>query len=122
MLDPLMTIEYRKFQPGVVGPVAAGPDDRADLTAVQINRELGCSLHLRWFESVRSVDVVVESRPRCPFVDRVEQAVHLQIGEGAHLAERAGELGDTIADAAEASDDADAIGGECVDVDRDPFR
>ena len=87
VLDPLVTIEYRKFQPGVVGPVTAGPDDRADLAALQIDTELRCSFDLGWFESVRSVDVVVESCARCPLVDRVEQAVHLQIGERTIVAE-----------------------------------
>ncbi len=53
-----------------------------------------------------------------PLVEAIEQPVHLQIGQPADVGQRAGELGDAVADRRQASDDAHAAIGQRVEVDR----
>ena len=57
-----------------------------------------------------------------PRIEPVEQAVHLEVGEGARVRQGAGELRQAVGDASQAADDRDALTGEVVDVDRSTVR
>ena len=59
---------------------------------------------------------------RRPLVEAVEEAVHLEIGELADVAQRAGELNAAIAEAHESADEADAERRQGVEVERLAFR
>src|SRR5262249_16716431 len=53
-----------------------------------------------------------------PSVEPVKQAIHLEVGETAAVAEPAGELGDAIPNGAEATHDLDPEPGQAVEIDR----
>jgi hypothetical protein len=69
-------------------------------------------------ETVRRRELLVEAARSGPVVGAGWEAVHLQVGEGAGVAERPGELGHPVGDAAEAADHADPLRGERVQVGR----
>lgn len=114
-------VDDREVQPGEVGPVAAGPDDRPDIAPAEVDGQGRRRGRVGRIEAVRGVDDVVETGGAGPGVEGVEEAVHLQVGEGAEVGERAGELGHAVAEPAEPPDELHPPGGERVQVDRGAF-
>jgi hypothetical protein len=119
--DPTPAVEDGEVQPGVVGPVAAGPDDRADLAPAEVDGQ-GRGRDRRRGEPLRRVDLAVESGGAGPGVEGVEEAVQLEVGQLGEVGQRPGELGHTAGDPPEAADDADPVCPEGVEVEGDPLR
>src|SRR5579859_2542190 len=114
--DAAGAVTHGDVQPGVVGPEAGRPQGGRDLPARQVQFQRRPGIDARWLEAVRRRQLIVEPRRGGPLVCPVQEPVHLQVGEGAGVGERPGELGDAVSDAAEAAGDADSSRGERVKV------
>src|SRR5262245_15369063 len=90
--DVALTIENRQLQPGIVWSVTGGPNDRLDAALNEVHAERGRLLDAGRRQTIRRADRSIETVRVRPFVDQLEQAAHLEIGERAHVAQRAGEL------------------------------
>jgi hypothetical protein len=120
MADTALVVEHRDVEPREVGAKAGRPEDRADLATRQVERER-CVLHRgrrRPVQGVARTEAVLQG----PLVDRVEQAVHLEVGEGALVPEAAGEQRGALPDRSQPTPDLDADGLEPVQVETGALR
>jgi hypothetical protein len=83
--DASGTVEDVEVDPGVVGSVAAGPDDRCGLASAEIEGEGRRCGGAGGIEPPRRVDEVVETGGGGPGVEGVQEPVHFQIGELAQV-------------------------------------
>ena len=117
MTDHALAVENRQLQPGIIRPIAGGPDDRLDPALDEVHAERGCFLDTGRRQTIRRLHRVVEAVRARPFVDEVEQPAHLEIGERAHVAQRPGKLRLAVfGDAGETADQPHADVGEGVEV------
>src|SRR5262245_8247330 len=115
--DVALAVENRQLQPGIIWSVAGGPDDRLDAALDEVHAERWRLLHASRRQTIRRVDRSIEAVRVRPFVDQLEQAAHLKIGERAHVAQRAGELRlPVLRDAGETANQTYAEVGEGVEV------
>jgi hypothetical protein len=101
---------------------ARRPDDGPDLASAEIQLEPRRDRGACGLEAVRRVDVGVASVRARPLVERVEQAIPLQVRERELVAEAAREECPAVANGREASDDLRATGGEGIEIERGAFR
>ena len=91
--DTALAVEDRHVEPRVVGAEPGRPDDGSDFTAREIDSRAAAMLRPRWVRS----GVAGPTSPSSPFsarpfVDRVEQPVHLEVGQRALVSQRSREL------------------------------
>jgi hypothetical protein len=67
---------------------------------------------------VRWPELIVEAVRRGPLVGQVQEPVHFQVGEGAHIGQGTRELSHAVHDAAKAADDTDPLRRERAEVRR----
>src|ERR1700681_4758825 len=107
MTDLALAVENRDVEPGMVGAEAGRPQDCPYPAPSQVHAERRCRLDLGRREAVWRRHLVIKAGEAGPFVDALEKAGELQIGEGTLVAERAGELGLALGDAGKPSDQLD---------------
>src|SRR5436190_1559542 len=86
MGDVALAVEHRQLQPGIVRPIASGPDDRLDPVLHEVPAERRGFLDTGRRQVIRRLHVAVEAVRARPFVDEVEQPTHFEIGKRAHVA------------------------------------
>ena len=84
-------------EPGQVGPVAGRPDDRRDPAGAEARRQRDGRRHARSARTAAAV-LGVDPGPVGPRVDGVQQPAQLEVGQRAHVGQRAGELRGPVAD------------------------
>ena len=94
---------------------------RANLAAAQIDLQRRGCRHARRLEALGRADVGVASGRARPLVERVEQALHLQVGEREQVAQAAREERAAVADRRQPADQRDAHRGERVEIERGPL-
>src|SRR3954451_18439421 len=120
MANESLAVEDRDVEPRVVGAEARRPDDRPDLPGLEVEAEGRVAVDDRRGEAVGWVVEVVEVVGGDPRVDRVEEPLELQIGEGTLVAQGPGGLGPAVVDPGEAPDEPHAEGAQGVQVDGRP--
>ena len=118
--DAALVVEHRHVEPREVGAEAGRPDDRPDLAARQVERER-CVLHRCRRRPVHRI-AGTEAMVQGPLVDRVEQAVHLEVREGALVPEATGEQRRAVPDRSQPTPDLDADGLQRVQVEAGALR
>ena len=117
-----LLVEHRHVEPAVVRTKAGRPDDRPDLAAAQIELQPRRRRHAGRLEALGRADVGVAAVRARPLVERVEQALHLEIGEREHVAQAAREQRAAVAHRGEPADELDADRAERVEIERGPLR
>ena len=107
-----------KVDPAVIGPIARRPHHGSDPGGGEIEVAHRRGRDARRFEPLGRSDLVVETQRRRGAVERLQKPAELEVGEGADVGERAGELGDAVVDAPEPADDTDAGDAQRIEVDR----
>src|SRR5258705_6804053 len=105
MADVAFAIDHRHVQPRIVRAKTGPPDDGADRTAGEIQSQWRGIFHVRRRKAARSFDLAVEAVFARPGVDGIEQPAHLEIGEGALIAQGTRELDLAVADTRKPTDE-----------------
>ena len=111
--DLALAIDHRDVQPRVVGAEPGGPEHRLEALGDEVDQDPRVLVDPR---RLGTRSLVVAGR----LVDRVEQALELEVGEVADVAQRAGERGGAAVHRREASDERGAPRGEGVEVEVGP--
>ena len=90
--------QHRQLQPAPVGPVAGGPQHRLHVGA-QGQLQAWCRRHLRGSRPVGFNRFGRQPVAAPPVIQCVEQALHLQVGQRAHVAQRSREQRAAVAHA-----------------------
>src|SRR5262249_10492012 len=85
--DPSFAIEDGHSEPGVVGAEAGSPYHRLDLAAAKIEGQRRRRLDRSRGKAMRRIDLAVDVIGVRPGVDSIEQPVHLEVGQLAHVAQ-----------------------------------
>src|SRR4029079_9216220 len=80
-------VENRHVEPAVVRMEAGRPDDGANLAAAQIDLQPRRRGDARLLEALRRGDLQVPRTRTRPLIERIEQALHLEIGERKQIAQ-----------------------------------
>src|SRR5581483_10117311 len=107
--------------PRVIGAVPGRPDDRANLAAAKVELEPRRTRHRRRREALGGRDLGVPALCVGPLVEEVEQPLQLQVREGEHVPQAAGEERPAVTDGRPATDGLDAHRHQRVQVERRAF-
>ena len=116
------SIENAGVEPRIVGTKAGRPDDRRDPAIPQIQAEGWRLLDSGRGESMRCLDLTFHPVLQHPVVDSAEEAVHLEVGQIAQVAQGAGQLGLPVDDPGHATDQSNSLVGQGIEVERPPLR
>ena len=118
MREAALRVEDGHVEPLVVGLEPRGPDDRSDLAAAEVEPEPRRLRDLRRGKALGSADLGVLPCGVSPLVERVQQPLHLQIGQRADVAQAAGEQCAAVTDGRQAAHEVDAHRRQRVQVER----
>ena len=120
--DMALAVDYRHVKPGIVGTEAGCPEDGRDPGAGDVDSELRRSFDFRRLDAMRWLHLAVESVRGRPFVDPVEEPVHLEIREGALVPKRSRELRLAVPKPRETAHELHADSGERIEIEGTAFR
>ncbi len=83
MADTTFAVEHGHIEPGKVRAKPRRPEDGPDLATAQVDAERRRRLDTGGLEAMGRLDLIVQSVFAGPFVDGVEQPVHLEVRQGA---------------------------------------
>src|SRR5215475_9375900 len=111
-----LRIGHGHVEPPVAGPETRRPYDRADLAASQVELQ-PCRLgYACWCETLRRAGLSVIPVRLGPLVERVQQALHLEVREREHISQAAGEQRAAVTYRRPAAHQLDAHRGERVEI------
>ncbi len=111
--------DHGGVEPRIIRPIACGPEDRADLTAAQVQRQPRRGGHARGCKALARRDFVCNVILTSPGIERIEQAVHLEVREREQMGETARKERAAIADGRQLADDPDARTRQGIQIQRD---
>src|SRR6476620_8713633 len=96
MAQSALRVDHRDIEPAVVGPKTRGPDDRADLAALEVELPPCGGGNPRRCAPRWRVDDVFGVIAAGPIIEGVQQSLELQVGQREHVAQPAGKQGAAI--------------------------
>ena len=96
--EPTLVIEELRFEPRVARSESGGPHNRVDRAQIGFEQRRHGTGRCR---PRRVAQLGIQTMRCCVLVESIEQSALLQVCRGAHVCERAGELGEVTAPADE---------------------